>query len=159
MINVLLKTRLCTLHYRGNMIKNFDPQVICQRSGISVVQTPETGENSLKKRTNSLCLFAAISHCSVVYVMAFTKVTRPCYCLGNLETSLNWLSCPEIFFPPTWKAMGGQQFSENRKHCEVLKIQIHVLFTSFTIWKVFQAILFVILVCLTDKCKAAKDYG
>ena len=41
------------------MIKNFGPQVICQCSGISVVHTPETGENSLKKRTNSLRLFAA----------------------------------------------------------------------------------------------------
>ena len=142
------------------MIKNFDPQVICQHSGISVVHTPETGENSLKKRTNSLCLFAAISHCSVVDMMAFTKVTRPCYCLGSLETSLNRLSCPDIFFPPTWKATHGQQqSSENRKHCEVLKVQIHVLFTSFTIWKIFQAIFFVILVCLTDKRKTAKDYG
>ena len=53
------------------MTNNFNPQVICQCSGISVVHTPETGENSLKKPTNSLCLFAAISRCSVVYVMAF----------------------------------------------------------------------------------------
>ena len=100
-----------------------------------MLHTPESGENSLKKRTKSLCFFAAISHCLVVYVIAFTKVTRPCYCLGSL-------SCPDFFFPPTWKAMLGQQSRENRKHCEVLKVQIHVLFTSFTIWKVFQAIFF-----------------
>ena len=91
--------------------------------------------------------------------MAFTKVTRPCYCLGSLETSLNRFSCPEIFFPPTWKTTCKRQSSENKKHCEVLKVQIHVFFTSFTIWKVFQAIFGVILVCLTDKCKTAKDYG
>ena len=110
MINALLKIQLYTLHYRGNMIKNFDPQVICQCSGISVVHTPETGKNSLKKRTNSLCLYATISHCSVVYVMAFTKVTRPCYCLGSLETSLNRLSCPKIFsFLPS----GRQRVSNN----------------------------------------------
>ena len=50
---------------------------------------------------------------------------------------------------------------KKEKHFEVLKVQIHVLFTSFTIWKVhvFQAIFFVILVCLTEKCKTAKDYG
>lgn len=54
------KTRLCTLHYHGNTTENFDPQVSCQCSGISVVLVPGAAKNSLKKRTNSLCPFAAI---------------------------------------------------------------------------------------------------
>ena len=53
MINGLPKSRLCMLRYRGNTTKNFDLQVICQCSGITVVHAPETAKNSLKKRTNS----------------------------------------------------------------------------------------------------------
>ena len=85
------------LHYRGNTTENFDPQVICQCSGISVVHLLEMAENSLKKRTNFLCLFPAIP-CYSVYVMAITNVTRPCYCLGSLQTSFNRLGCPEISY-------------------------------------------------------------
>ena len=68
-----------------------------ESNGIGVVYEPETAKNSLKKHTNSLCLFATISRYSV-YVMAFTKVTRPCCCLGSLETSFNQLSYPKVLF-------------------------------------------------------------
>ena len=94
---------------------------------------------------NSLCLFAAISRYFLVYVMAFTKVTRPCFCSGSLETSFNQLSCLEFFFLPRERQHGCNNPVKTEKQFEVVKIQIHVLFKSFAIWKVFEAI-FLILV-------------
>lgn len=88
MTNVLLKTRLCTY-----ITVEIRPKISIPRSFVSVVplarvvHAPETAENSLKERTNSLWVLAAISRYSV-YVMAFTKVTKPCYCLGTLKPVL-----------------------------------------------------------------------
>ena len=103
------------------MTENFDPQVICQCSGISVVHAPETGENSLKKRANSLCLFIAISRYSA-YMMTFTKVTRPCYCLGSLETSSSQLSGLLFFFLTHGRQRGSNNPVKTEKKKNILKL-------------------------------------